>query len=110
MKDRTDMIAALSPAAQDVLAERVRQIEEEGFTPADDDFHAHLGSLARAAACYTLSAVGMAPAGGLWPWPARWWKPKDPRRDLVRAGALILAEIERIDRATAEEKEATNGR
>lgn len=34
-----------------------------------------------------------------WPWQRKWWKPKDPRRDLVRAGALIIAEIERIDRA-----------
>ena len=34
----------------------------------------------------------------LWPWAAEWWKPKDCRRNLVRAGALILAEIERLDR------------
>jgi hypothetical protein len=27
-----------------------------------------------------------------------WWKPKDRRRDLVRAAALIIAEIERLDR------------
>jgi len=27
-----------------------------------------------------------------------WWKPKGPRRDLIRAAALIVAEIERIDR------------
>ena len=36
----------------------------------------------------------------LWPWAASWWKPKNRRRDLVRAAALIVAEIERIDRAT----------
>lgn len=35
----------------------------------------------------------------LWPWGGQWWKPKDRRRDLVRAGALIVAEIERLDRA-----------
>lgn len=33
-----------------------------------------------------------------WPWADEWWKPKDRRADLVRAGALILAEIDRIDR------------
>jgi hypothetical protein len=37
----------------------------------------------------------------IWPWDRKWWKPKDRRRDLVRAGALILAEIERLDRAAA---------
>lgn len=33
-----------------------------------------------------------------WPWDAKWWKPKNTRRDLVRAGALIVAELERMDR------------
>lgn len=37
----------------------------------------------------------------LWPWAGDWWKPKDRRRDLVRAAALLVAEIERLDRATA---------
>ncbi|ECW2960719.1 hypothetical protein F3X75_02065 [Salmonella enterica subsp. enterica] len=32
---------------------------------------------------------------------SEWWKPSSPRRDLVKAGALILAEIERGDRAFA---------
>ena len=35
-----------------------------------------------------------------WPWHRQWWKPKNARRDLVRAAALIVAEIERLDRAT----------
>jgi len=30
---------------------------------------------------------------------AAWFKPTDPRRDLVKAGALCIAEIERLDRA-----------
>lgn len=38
-------------------------------------------------------------------WPRAWdlerWKPKDRRRDLIRAAALIVAEIERLDRAAA---------
>jgi hypothetical protein len=33
-----------------------------------------------------------------WPWESTAWKPKGTRADLVRAGALILAEIERLDR------------
>lgn len=34
-----------------------------------------------------------------WPWHRVWWKPSTRRRNLVKAGALILAEIERLDRA-----------
>ena len=34
----------------------------------------------------------------LWRWEAHWFKPRSPRADLVRAGALIIAEIERLDR------------
>jgi len=36
-----------------------------------------------------------------WLWGPEWWKPSsdDPRRDLVKGCALLLAEIERIDRA-----------
>lgn len=33
-----------------------------------------------------------------WPWATRWWKPKDRVRNLERAGALIIAELERIER------------
>jgi hypothetical protein len=35
----------------------------------------------------------------IWPWDRAYWKPRGPRNNLVKAGALILAEIERIDRA-----------
>ena len=101
-----------SKAARDVLAERLRQVEAEGWTPAHDDFHEE-GELADAAACYAAGCIPMAPAAAssqghgytsLWPWEAKWWKPGgDRRRDLVKAGALILAEIERLDRASMKE-------
>ncbi len=39
-------------------------------------------------------------APSMWPWAEEWWKPINPRRNLVKAAALILAEIERLDRAT----------
>jgi hypothetical protein len=44
----------------------------------------------------------------LWPskWAEHWFKPKDPRRDLVRAAALCIAEIERLDRADAKKQAA----
>lgn len=93
-----------SQAALDVTAERRRQVEE-GWTPDHDDEH-DFGELARAAACYADPRPAMPNDPRVkvpthWPWDAKWWKPKDRRSDLVRAGALILAEIERLDRGSA---------
>jgi len=106
-----------SAAARAILAERERQKGAEGWTTEHDDHHTG-GELAAAAACYAWcgSLSGEAREAAvqfplsvrlawpvilkrLWPWSADWWKPKDRRRDLVRAGALILAEIDRLDRA-----------
>lgn len=89
----------------DVQAERRRQVEAEGWTPEHDDAHSH-GEMARAAACYAL-AGSSAPNDGTaallvslaWPWDEQWWKPSTARRDMVKACALGLAEIERLDRA-----------
>ena len=93
---------AMSDAARDVLAERERQVTAEGWTPEHDDQHS-VGQMADAAACYALFVHAPdypcknPPLS--WPWARKWWKPTTPRRDLVKAGALILAEIERLDRA-----------
>lgn len=99
----------MSKALDDVTAERRRQIEVEGCTEQHDDDEHLDGDLARAAATYALydlGVPGMAEVEGLdspqlWPWSLDWLKPKDRRRNLVRAGALIIAEIERLDRADA---------
>lgn len=89
----------LTAAAKDVLAERLRQMSAEGWTPERDDTY-HDSELADAAACYALHAHNQGfPTPAHWPWDRAWWKQTNPRRDLVKAGALILAEIERIDRA-----------
>lgn len=95
---------AASKAAQDVLAERQRQISQEGWTPEHDDTHVD-GELAQAAACYALPPEVMRWLNlndiTLWPFSPDWWKPSDERQNLIKAGALILAEIERLDRADA---------
>lgn len=81
----------------DVQAERRRQITAEGWTPEHDDLYC-AAELPRAAAAYILNGANdEAPA--IWPFSAKWWKPTSARRDLIKAGALILAEIERLDRA-----------
>ena len=90
----------MTHAARDVLAERQRQIEVEGWTPENDDAY-QSGDIADAAACYAMTSPRMRGDGSApfdWPWGGGWWKPTDRRRNLVKAGALILAEIERLDR------------
>lgn len=88
-----------SRAAVDVLAERRRQVEAEGWSTEHDDEHLP-GELALAAASYVCADEGEAPPA-IWPWDWAWWKPESRRRNLVKAAALILAEIERLDRAEA---------
>ncbi len=58
--------------------------------------------LPRAAAAFTFAGVpGYAKAGWpelFWPWRRPRFRPGDQRENLLRAGALILAELERLDR------------
>ncbi|MFL9904725.1 hypothetical protein PQR71_42470, partial [Paraburkholderia fungorum] len=101
---------ALTDAARDVLTERHRQVTAEGWTPAHDDAH-DSEEMAIAAACYAESAGGYnypSTVPSNWPWASKWWKSTTPRRDLVKAGALILAEIERLDRAAAQPASGAN--
>lgn len=95
---------AFNPAILDVASERQRQMSIEGWTSEHDDAYQN-SELAVAAACYAIHAHNQGfstPAH--WPWSPDWWKQSGPRRDLVKAGALILAEIERIDRAAKGER------
>lgn len=96
-----------SQAALDVIAERDRQIKSEGWTSAHDDSYS-AGQMAIAASCYAAHAFlpDMKPPA-LWPWHKLWWKPKDPRRNLIRAAALIIAEVEKLDRAILTRHRAT---
>lgn len=109
---------SLTPALVDVMNERRRQQEKEGWTPEHDDQHDDF-SLAKAASVYfacasagtadraVMDEFGLRGTPGelqkLWPlsWDIAWLKPKSRRQDLVRGVALGLAEIERIDRAEA---------
>lgn len=87
-----------------IAAERKRQIEVEGWTAEHDDQHVY-GQLVSMAAIYALNTTGE--LGELfrtfWPrdWSDSWWKPSNPIRDLTKAGALIAAEIDRLQRREA---------
>lgn len=101
----------MESGAQLILRERLRQIQKEGWTKEHDD--AHVGNeLLGAARAYALVAYHPNIFGEDFPptsfpskWDKKWWKPsKDPKRNLVKAGALIAAEIDRLLRK--EENEA----
>lgn len=90
----------------DITKERERQKTAEGWTPEHDNTHQG-GELAIAAACYAVEGADAAVVGEeyeeAWPWSKRWDKrdKHDERRRLVIAAALLVAEIERLDRAKA---------
>lgn len=83
-----------------------RHFQSGERSPELDPAHAN-GEMMIAAACYLLHETGNVyfhPAGGLppmaWPWESKWWKPAqgDRVQDLVKAGAFIAAEIDRIQK------------
>lgn len=92
-----------------IARERLRQVSQEGWSEYHDDGHEY-DELAIAAACYALPdrkreserRLGAIPL--LWPWDFKWWKPTphDRIRELVKAGALIAAEIDRLQRLNVE--------
>ena len=82
-----------------IAAERQRQVNEVGWDESHDDNHC-FEELAIAAGCYALPPrIGV--RSEHWPWDWNWWKPSPDNRirELVKAGALIVAEIERLQRA-----------
>lgn len=98
----------------ELIAEERKRHEKIGWTTEHDDEHS-AGALAVAGASYALDVASrLAVANGseywadeyathsqsIWPFDAEWFKPtpKDDIRELVKAGALIAAEIDRIQR------------
>lgn len=91
-------------------AERKRQIADKGYTPKHDLGHAP--ELLRAAACYVKAADVLDDTGKLWayaqeppltwPWHSQHWKPSFNSEEMrVKAGGLILAAMEEMERAHA---------
>lgn len=103
--------------AELIVKERRRQIQEEGWTSEHDDQHSK-GELALAAVCYATPVRVYIkeewPTGDSYsdPWPDKWdfiwdkrscynpedFSPKERIDFLVKAGALIAAEIDRLQR------------
>lgn len=86
-----------SRAMRDVHAERFRQQEVEKWSTTHDDEY-YNGEMASAGAAYAVATNFPGYAEKIWPWDSLWWKPTTARRNLVKAAALLIAEIERLDR------------
>ena len=88
-----------------IAAERTRQTQLKGWSDEHDMQHC-LGELSLAALCYARVANALVRWGPEkvnfdvpddWPWAEKFWKPSpEPVRNLVKAGALLAAEIDRI--------------
>ncbi len=92
-----------------IANERKRQIEIEGYTTKHDKQYEN-EELANAAACYAMSIRHRTKYQSLnvetkrwfprwFPWHDKHWKPtpEDRVRELIKAGALISAEIDRLN-------------
>jgi len=88
-----------SKAVEDIVAERQR-LEEFEIPPKERRYRP--SDLPKAAAAYALAGVQRYANDGwpelFWPWPKTRFRLGTPRDNLVRAAALIIAEIERLDR------------
>ena len=92
-----------------IAEERKRQVEKEGWTPEHDAEHDE-GEMVDAAICYAIGDTQIKHEPlmdypnkitvyqNFWPWHLQYWKPspKDRVRELTKAGALIAAEIDRL--------------
>lgn len=83
-----------------IAEERKRQVEVEGWTMEHDKSH-NCGELSDMAVCYALRPYWRSrlPLNLIFPFDEVYWKPSsnDRVRDLVKAGALIAAEIDRLN-------------
>lgn len=105
----TKKLTNMKTGAELIAEERERQISQEGWNNANDDAYTKF-QLVKAAKCYLepgcdrFLSTAKSPKGDLvpfgWPWDFRYWKPtpEDRTRELVKAGALIAAEIDRLQR------------
>jgi hypothetical protein len=90
---------ALRSGKESILLERDRQIRVEGFDVNRDDMY-KARELYLAAFCFEDGEVN-SPLPSKWPatWEPSWWKPGPTKtRMLEKAGALYLAEAERLER------------
>lgn len=95
--------------AQLIAAERQRQIEVEGWDEGNDDQYENDELLHAAAVYMSATCIYGSPLEDVvWPWDPEWFKPGEPVdkiRCLTKAGAILAAEIDRLNRAAINREE-----
>ena len=86
----------MKTGAELIADERKRQVEVEGWSQEHDNQHDPMEFI-RAAKAYLMIDTDYITRVGMWPWTGGSFKPKDTIKDLIRAGALIAAAIDRIN-------------
>lgn len=86
-----------------ITEERKRQIEVEGWDSEHDLIANNEEQLAMAAVAYALPEDRREyeyQVRNIFPWSMQWWKPtpNDRIKELTKAGALIAAEIDRLQK------------
>ena len=78
--------------------EREKQIIKHGYTVQHDVETTTTSALIKAAESYIESSECFAGLGfDQWPWDKKFYKPESMKRDLIKAGALIAAAIDRLN-------------
>lgn len=90
--ERYEKVLESDSGANLILFERIRQYQEEGVTDEADDKLNEEDLLLAAIAYIKNSPLHY------WPWDIKFYKPTTRKRDLVKAGALICAAIDKIAR------------
>lgn len=89
----------VTQALKDVIDERENQITVKGWTLEHDDQYSEY-ELLHASLCYIAENIPNLNCKNdiKWPWDDYYFKPTSKRKNLIKAAALIIAEIERLDR------------
>lgn len=91
----------MSIGIEKLATERVRQIEEKGYDAEHD--HNHVLLLRWGAQAYLRHAIALDEGVDLtaeecqWPWSEEFWKPGTAEEDLIKAGAMIAADLDVLE-------------
>lgn len=91
------MTDATQAVLQEIADRRTSMLEDEGWSAEGDD-GLTCKELSLAAQLYMEAHIRGKEPPMSWPFSRTFWEPSTYRNNLIKAGAFIVAEIERLDR------------